>query len=702
MIVKLDYRMGEKTALSGHYALYDQQRTDPYEPTTSYSTLPGFATLAPRRSQHASIRLTQTPGTRAVLETRLGWHAPRHTFTPENQVRDYNAVLGFPSIATDPVNYGYPSVVVVGYARIGEGLFSPGVFHSNVLNAVHSASIQPASSGGRHLLQFGGSFLHVNQFRGAPLYGRGLWSFNGDSRYSPLEQLVRGVPSSVLAGRGNGAVDLRTSSSSLHLSDNIRLGRRLTLQAGLRYEFNRPPANSGPPLTVPDLRPESGACTPQPTCLLVPASVLGLPASTYRSDRNNFGPRLGLAWQPPAIDWLVVRAAYGIYYDNAVMGVVNSYSYNPPFLSLNVYPGNATATVQSVVEQQGTSALALVFLVDPDLRDAYVQQWNFNLQAAIGGGFVLETAYVGSKGTKLTGGSNPNQLAEGGGPPPFPQLGPFALVSSRASSNYHSMQVRLERRFLAGSSFLLSYTRSKSIDDASTYLGQAQAESSVPQNSRDLTSERALSTFDTRQRLAISYLQELPLLAHQPGLVRAIVGGWQLGLLGSFHTGFPFPIRRLINQSGTVPGPRGDLSDRPDVVGDPTKAGPVVNNSNPACRLTVSQGGKAADKVGEPGSWFNPCAFDAPATLRFGNSARNNVIGPGLANFDVSVAKRFYFRSEQQSLQLRFEMFNLFNRPHFDLPQNFFDSATFGAVSSSNLLGTSPPRQLQIGIRYQF
>ena len=430
---------------------------------------------------------------------------------------------------------------------------------------------------------------------------------------------------------------------------------------------------------------------------------MGLPASTVRSDRNNFGPRLGVAWRPPGVEWLVVRAAYGIYYDNAVIGLANSYGYNPSFLSLRVFPGTGTSasTIQTSVQQPGTSALALAFRIDPDIRDAYVQQWNFNFQFSLSQGFLLETAYVGSKGTKLTGGSNPNQAAEGGGPRPFPQFGPFAFVGSRASSNYNSLQIRLERRFRAGSSFLMSFTQAKSIDSASAYLGNAQAEPLLPQNSRDLRSERSLSIFDTRRRLAISFLQELPRLKHSDSLVRGIAGLWQFGLLGSFNAGFPFPIRRSVNQSGTVPGPLGDLSDRPDVFGDPTQAGPVPNHPNSACRLTVSKGGKAADKVGDPASWFNPCAFSAPSTLRFGNSARNNVIGPGVANVDVSLSKRFYFH-ENRSLQLRFDVFNLFNRPQFDLPQNVFDSASFGAVSSSNLLGTSPPRQIQIGIRFQF
>ena len=701
-VAKLDYRLGNSATLSGHYALYDQRRIEPFEISLTFSSLPGFSTVAPRRAQHAAIGLTQTPNGRTVLQTRFGWHVLDVALTQASQGNDLNAALGFPTIATNPLHLGFPAVAVVGFTPLGDAAALPGIANSTVFNAVHNTSLQPSFDRGRHLFQLGGSIRYYSQFRSAPLYPRGLWSFNGDATRSSLQQLVRGLPTSATAGRGDSAVDLRGASWSAYLSDSMRLGRSLTLQAGIRYEFNRPGTNAGTPLAVPDFRPESAACTPKPGCQFVPAATLGLPDSTFWSDRNNVAPRIGLSWRPNGVQWLVVRSAYGINYDNASTGVQVLYSFNPPFSTLQIYPNPGGATIQSIVQQEAVSSSALVYRVDPSIRDGYVQQWNLGLQFALLRNFVLETAYVGSKGSLLTGATNPNQAAEGGGPRPFPQFGAVASVESRASSNYHSMQVTLEKRFYAGSSLLAAYTWGRSTDDASLYLGLAQAESYVPQNSRDRRSERALSIFDTKHRLSVSFLQELPSLSSAHTLWRRILGGWQLGAIASFNSGHPFPILRQINQSGTVPGPLGDLSDRPDVAGDPTKAGPIPNHPDPACRMTTSQGGKAADRVGDPASWFNASAFAAPSTRRFGNSARNNVIGPGVAMIDVSISKRFLFGSEGRSLQLRFDTFNVANRPHFDLPQHFFDSTSFSAVSSSNLLGTTPPRQIQLGLRYQF
>jgi hypothetical protein len=702
VLAKLNYLLAPNSTLSGHYALFDQRRANPYEPSSSFTNLPGFASHTPRRSQHVALGLTQSPNAQTVLATRFGWHGPQYRTTHESQGQDLNAALGYPTIATNPLYLGHPSIAVAGFESIGEGIPVPGRTEADVFHAVHNTSIQPGAWAGRHLFRFGGSFRHARQFRGAPLYARGLWNFFGDSNRSPLESLVRGLPNNVLAGQGDSAVNLRAWSYDLHFSDDLRLGRRLTLQAGVRYEFNRPPTNEDAPFTVPDFRPESAACAPKPTCLLVPATSLGLPASTYRSDRNNFGPRVGLAWSPAKFDGLVMRAAYGIYYDNASFGLMNSYSFNPPFFSLLVYPNSGGSTIQTVVDQQPISALAAVYRVDPALYDAYVQQWNFNLQFALSDSLVLETAYVGSKGTGLTGTTEMNQPPEGGGPRPFPQHGPIASVESRASSSYQSMQIRLERRLRQGSSFLVAHTWAKSIDDASLYLGLAQAESYAPQDSRTRSGERALSTFHTAHRLSVIYLQELPPLAASSGWTRGLLGSWQIGLIGSINSGQPFPILRQLDQSGTGAGFLGDQSDRPDVVADPTRAGPVPNHPDPACRLTVSHGGKAADKVEDPASWFNPCAFAAPTGLRFGNSARNNVIGPGRANIDFSLSKRFLLGAERYSLQLRFEAFNLLNTPQFDLPEHRFDSARFAAVSSSDALGTSPPRQLQFGIRLEF
>jgi hypothetical protein len=158
-------------------------------------------------------------------------------------------------------------------------------------------------------------------------------------------------------------------------------------------------------------------------------------------------------------------------------------------------------------------------------------------------------------------------------------------------------------------------------------------------------------------------------------------------------------VNRGIDQSKT--GVTLGNFDRPDLIADPIEPGPVPANPNPACQKTRSQGGLASDVTLDPASWFNPCAFAAPATARFGTAGRNILIGPGLANTDFALHKDIAFR-EQRRLQFRFEFFNLFNHPNFDIPNKNFDSPAFGAVQSENAYHNKPPRQVQLGLRYQF
>ena len=172
-------------------------------------------------------------------------------------------------------------------------------------------------------------------------------------------------------------------------------------------------------------------------------------------------------------------------------------------------------------------------------------------------------------------------------------------------------------------------------------------------------------------------------------------------MIATFQTGHPFSVFRSVDQSGTAPHPFGDLSDRPDLIADPMQAGPVAGHPDLACRATKSAGGRAADRVRDPESWFNACAFAAPSTRRFGTAGRNIVIGPGIANVDFSLARKFRV-SERAALEFRAEFFNLFNHPQFDMPEIIFDSTNFTSVRSANKFGNGPPRQVQLGLRFSF
>jgi len=184
------------------------------------------------------------------------------------------------------------------------------------------------------------------------------------------------------------------------------------------------------------------------------------------------------------------------------------------------------------------------------------------------------------------------------------------------------------------------------------------------------------------------------------GWKKSLLSDWKAGGILTVHSGRPFTINRAIPQSATSAD--FGVFDRPDAIADPFTAGPVLANPDPACRATVSAGGRAADRVRTPAAWFNPCAFSAPSTPRFGTAGRNSLIGPAFGNFDLLISKNVLIAESRHRLELRAEFFNLTNHANFDIPDRVFDSPTFGAVLSSNAFGNKPPRQIQLGVKYIF
>ena len=228
--------------------------------------------------------------------------------------------------------------------------------------------------------------------------------------------------------------------------------------------------------------------------------------------------------------------------------------------------------------------------------------------------------------------------------------------------------------------------------------------SGLPQNSNDPQADRGLSDFNAKHRFVVSSVYDLPFgrkWITQPGWRKGLLGNWQAGGILTAQTGSPFTVNLAAAQTGSAVAAFGNPY-RPDVISNPYVAGPVMANPNPACHTTISQGGLAADVVDQPASWFNTCAFVQPAAGQFGDAGRNIMTGPGLENLDFSMYKNIILRKESHRLQLRGEVFNLFNHPNVDIPNHVFGDPTFGQVLSENAYGNKPPRQVQLGLKYIF
>src|ERR1017187_4603630 len=201
--------------------------------------------------------------------------------------------------------------------------------------------------------------------------------------------------------------------------------------------------------------------------------------------------------------------------------------------------------------------------------------------------------------------------------------------------------------------------------------------------------------------LVVSSVYDLPFgrkwITHH-GWRWGLLGNWQVAGILTAQTGSPFTVNLAAPQSGSAIAAFGNRY-RPDALSNPYMPGPALANPNPACHITISQGGLAADVVDHPGSWFNSCAFLQPPAGQFGNAGRNIMTGPGLENLDFSLYKNLMLRKESHRLQLRAEVFDLLNHPNFDIPNRVFGSPNFGQVLSGNAYGNKPPRQIQLGIK---
>jgi hypothetical protein len=285
---------------------------------------------------------------------------------------------------------------------------------------------------------------------------------------------------------------------------------------------------------------------------------------------------------------------------------------------------------------------------------------------------VLEAAYVGSKGTKLINNRDINQAQPGPQQPnlrPNPLFLDISAYESRGNSVYHAMQAKFTQRLSRGLSALAAYTWSKSIDDASGFFSSA-GDPNFPQDSNNVSADRGLSNFDIRHRLTVSYSYDLPFRSSHK-----LLRGWQTNGVWTFQSGRPFTVTLLpgVDNSNTgIPSIGFGVVDRPNAAGDP----------------------HLSDR--RPDRWFNTGAFTMPAYGTFGNAGRNILEGPGFSSVNVSAIKNTMLR-EGLNLQFRAEIFNLFDRPNFGLPDGFFGSPDFG-----RLVSAGAPRRVQFGLKLLF
>jgi hypothetical protein len=665
---KVDHQFSSNNKAFARYSFIDELNFLPY--AQKGPNLPGFGIDVRDRGQNLALGDTHVFSGRTLNNFRFGYNRLRREVFQENADQDVFKTLGITGLNLSPKDFGYPSVVLAGYERLGDDANIPIVRRTGNFHFSDSLSHQRD----RHFLKFGGEIRYYLENGYNDLFARGQLNFQPAFTGDALGDMLLGLPALSISAVNDNPQALRTKAYNGFFQDDWKIHPRLTLNLGARYEFNSPPVDARDRLISFDVA----------TQRLTPVGQNGVPRAGVDSDLNNFAPRVGFSWNATGSGKLLIRSGYGIYYDSGTLIENETLYFNPPYFQLSLFftrPPNFLTLSDPFPLGRGFSPLPSPVTLDRHYRTGYSQQWTFGVQREIMSNWVAELNYVGSKGTHLVMKRNLNQPVPGPGDinarRPIPGFGDILLVSSEASSTYHALQARIEKRYSQGLSLIGAYTFAKSIDNSSAFL-ESKGDDNTPQNSTNIAAERGLSNFDLRQRFSGSFVYELPFSRDgrwpaQHGWMDALLRNWQVSGILTFQTGRPFTPRLTTDNSNTGNVGGFFAHDRPDVVGSPELDNPT------------------------PERFFNTDAFAIAQHYTFGNSGRNVLIGPGLSNLDLAFMRNIRLHHEQ-TLQFRVEVFNFFNHPNFKLPESYIDNpATFGRV-----LAAEPARQIQFGLKYAF
>ena len=529
---------------------------------------------------------------------------------------------------------------------------------------------------GKHLLKTGALVEHAYAEKLTTVNSRGTYTF------ASLAQFLAGIPSR-FQGNAPGPEFERKRPNTLfgfYVQDDYRVTSNLTLNLGARYEFFTVPTDKdGLDAYLPDVRTS-------------PATVLGGPF--VNPSLKNLAPRLGFAWDVSGDGRTAVRGGSGLYYDtdgpyNSSLGISIQ---TPPFvLPVNV-TGAGIPFPTPVFPTATTGGALSLRTIDYHIKQPKAWTYNVNVQRELAAGWAAMVGYAGSRGYDLVNTIEGNPVvpvvqADGtlffpaGAPRRNPAWSSIDYRTSDGRSTYNAFQASLMKRLSHRYQGQLSYTLSKAMDNADGQLGTDTVTSSVyPPNPYDLDAEWAVASFDARHVFSANATWELPAFRRH-----AVLGGWQLNGILSLHTGYPFsPSIQTPNwsRSGNTST---NAEDRPSV-----KPG-----TDPRRIIT-----------GDPNQWFDVSAFVLQPQGTIGNTPRNFLRGPGFVNADVSLVKNQTLAGNAR-LQLRLEVFNVFNRANFAAPtRSVFAGATQNEVplaTAGQILRTvNSSRQVQLGVKVLF
>jgi hypothetical protein len=604
-----------------------------------------------------------------------------------SNVQNVAGDAGIGGVSTDPFNWGLPGISFTTFAGFTEP--TP----RRELDQTYTFSDTLSWSRGKHNWRFGGDYRRILQSFRSAKNAEGSFVFTGfatsqfasgsgvpaaNTGYDFADFLI-GLPQQTTLQSGTNSYDFRANAFDVYVQDDFRFRPSLSFNLGLRYEYNGPYTEAHNQIANLDVAAGfAGAASVLPGQAGAFNGVY--PGSLIHPDRNNFAPRIGVAWKP--MKQTVVRAGYGVNYNLAQYGnIIQNFAFQPPFAitSTNISSPANLLTLQNGFPATNAS-VTNNFAVDPNYRLGYVQIWNLDIQRQLPAGVVMNLGYNGSKGTRL---DVERAITVTG-------VQPFIYESSAGNSVFHSGSIRLRKRMAHGVAVSGTYTYSKSIDDASSIGGGGTV---VAQNPFDIAADRGLSSFDQRHKFSGNWIYELPFGENhrfaQRGPVSHILDGWQWSGNFTIGSGLYFTPRVLGNSLDISRGVSGSL--RANATGAPVSLGNPTTlewfNTAAFCS-PVSSFGSTTPASG------NTCAN--PNGTSFGDAGRNTIEGPGQIVFDMNLSKTITFK-ESRALELRMQAANVFNTVHFTAINAIVNSLTYGEVTSAGSM-----RRITMLARFRF
>ena len=685
------HQIGASDTLHGFYAFQKDVRT---EPALQGDTIPGWGDHRSAHRQIGTLSETHIFSPNLVNEARLGFNRIQISFNPAN-LTDPTSVGLSDGLSG---NVGLPQTSL---SDIGLTFGGPSGFPQGRTDTTGVAADTFSILKGKHDIKVGGEFRRYL----VASFGENIGSLTFTTSTTPTsyfqtdQATVFSVQPTTVSSR------IYANSLGAFVQDNYKVLSNLTLELGLRYEWNGTPVEGANRLTVFN-----------PTSLtLTQVGTDGLSRTTYPQN-NNVEPRLGFAFDVFGTGKTVLRGGYAYLVDQPVSGVVSGMASNPPFSTSVSYSG--TPIPVTALYADAKAAGIAIAMVNPNFKNAYIESFNLNVQQAIPWGMIFSLYYDGSVGRHLLIETNANQVV---GSTSATQVHPYTKLATNSPvapggaiasnigerndighSSYNAMWAVLSKNMSNGLEFNMSYEWTKSMDINS--LG-SQGGYVLP-DSLDPNENYGLSDFDVRQHYAGTAIYSLPFKGNQ------LKEGYQLSAIMQYQTGNPVNI---LASSSSFNGITGLV--RPTLVGHLTRSKQQVGGQTNVT-LFQNPGGLAyGGSVCDTSNYTSSCIFEIQGTQSsatgttspsvytgLGSIQRNAFEGPGFADLDMSGEKDTRIIGEHLSFNLRVDAFDILNHPNFGQPSGNVQSSTFGQITATRFAvsdgGSS--RQLQISGKFVF